>query len=195
MEWLLLTECQYLKWLPCDCPVGHLSSRNALLLGGLCDTGHSSFRGKLGLNDMFAKFPTYLINLVVLNLFDVFPFSIISQHRNGAASENPSSRKTDTTTLQCQCHVCWWPSDTRSHCISIHGTDLFLQEYYSLITRIFKVFNCHRVRKCVITMTSSNGIIFRVTGHLCGEFTGARWIPHTKASDAELWCFLWSASE
>ena len=26
-------------------------------------------------------------------------------------------------------------------------------------------------------MTSSNGNIFRVTGHLCGEFTGARWIP------------------
>ena len=25
----------------------------------------------------------------------------------------------------------------------------------------------------------------RVTGHLCGEFTGHRWIPHTKASDAE----------
>ena len=44
-------------------------------------------------------------------------------------------------------------------------------------------------------MTSSNGNIFRVTGHLCGEFTGPRWIPRTKASDAELWCFLWSASE
>ena len=44
-------------------------------------------------------------------------------------------------------------------------------------------------------MTSSNGNIFRVTGHLCGEFTGPRWIPHTKASDAELWCFFWSASE
>ena len=41
-------------------------------------------------------------------------------------------------------------------------------------------------------MTSSNGNIFRVTGHLCGEFTGPRWIPHTKASDAEFWCFLWS---
>ena len=26
-----------------------------------------------------------------------------------------------------------------------------------------------------------------------GEFTGHRWIPLTKASDAELWCFLWSA--
>ena len=30
-------------------------------------------------------------------------------------------------------------------------------------------------------MTSSNGNIFRVTGHLCGEFTDDRWIPHTKA--------------
>ena len=30
-------------------------------------------------------------------------------------------------------------------------------------------------------MTSSNGNIFRVTGHLCGEFTGPRWIPRTKA--------------
>ena len=35
-----------------------------------------------------------------------------------------------------------------------------------------------------------NGNIFRVTGPLCGEFTGHRWIPHTKASDAELWCLI-----
>ena len=40
-------------------------------------------------------------------------------------------------------------------------------------------------------MMSSNGNIFRVTGHLCGEFTGPRWIPHIKASDAELWCFFY----
>ena len=38
-------------------------------------------------------------------------------------------------------------------------------------------------------MTSSNGNIFRVTGPLCGEFTGHRWIPLTKASDAELLMF------
>ena len=42
-------------------------------------------------------------------------------------------------------------------------------------------------------MTSSNGNVSRVTDSLCGEFTGHRWIPRTKASDAELWCFLWSA--
>ena len=41
-------------------------------------------------------------------------------------------------------------------------------------------------------MTSSNGNMFRVTGHLCGEFTGHRWIPLTKTSDAEFYfscCF------
>ena len=41
----------------------------------------------------------------------------------------------------------------------------------------------------------SNGNIFRVTGTLCGEFTGHRWIPHTKASDAELWFFYLRLNE
>ena len=47
---------------------------------------------------------------------------------------------------------------------------------------------------CCIIM-SSNGNIFRITGPLGREFTVHWWIPLTKASDAELWCFLWSASE
>ena len=37
------------------------------------------------------------------------------------------------------------------------------------------------------SMTLSNGKI--VTGHLCWEFTCLRWIPHTKASDADLLMF------
>ena len=41
-------------------------------------------------------------------------------------------------------------------------------------------------------MTSSNGNSFRVIGHLCGEFTGPRWIPRTKASDPGFWYFLCS---
>ena len=36
---------------------------------------------------------------------------------------------------------------------------------------------------------------FRVTGPLWKESTGDRWIPLTKASDAELWRLLWSAPE
>ena len=38
-------------------------------------------------------------------------------------------------------------------------------------------------------MTPAKGTIFRDTRPLCGEFIGHRWIPLTKASDAELWLF------
>ena len=41
--------------------------------------------------------------------------------------------------------------------------------------------------KWFFMMTSSNGNIFRVTGHLCGEFTSSRWIsaqsPVTRSFD------------
>ena len=40
------------------------------------------------------------------------------------------------------------------------------------------------VRAIIFMMTSSNGNIFRATRPLCGAFTGHRWIPLTKASDA-----------
>ena len=81
--------------------------------------------------------------------------------------------------------------------------------FYKVLThlnvfRSGRYFRCVNWRKnihcccpeCIYNMiTSSNGKIFRVTGHLREEFTGPRWIPRTKASDAELWFFLWSASE
>ena len=35
--------------------------------------------------------------------------------------------------------------------------------------------------------------LFRLTGPLWAKITGYRWIPLTKTSDAELWCFIWSA--
>ena len=47
-----------------------------------------------------------------------------------------------------------------------------------------------RLESGIAMMTSSNGNSFRVTGHLCGEFTGPRWIPRTKASDAGLYVSL-----
>ena len=65
------------------------------------------------------------------------------------------------------------------------------------VTRIYAVCHQCQVSKVMenVMMASSNGNIFRVTGHLCREFTGHRWIPRTKAGDSELWCFLWSAPE
>ena len=50
--------------------------------------------------------------------------------------------------------------------------------------------NCPRT-----IMTPSNGNNFFVTRHLYRESTGHRWIPLTKNSDVELWCFIWSATE
>ena len=57
--------------------------------------------------------------------------------------------------------------------------------------RVVSVMIAYLYRRLNPMMTSSNGNIVRVTGPLCGEFTCHRWIPLIKASDAELWCFLW----
>ena len=52
------------------------------------------------------------------------------------------------------------------------------------------IFNMMTSWRGHILMTSSNGNIFRVTGPLCEEFTGHRWIPRTKAVTRH-WCFLY----
>ena len=57
------------------------------------------------------------------------------------------------------------------------GADLYI---YQVSVR-----NCREEKSFIIMMASSNGIIFRFTGPFCGEFTGDRWIPLKKASDAE----------
>ena len=77
------------------------------------------------------------------------------------------------------------------------GYVLFSREYSNVYTNLIVRLPC----SCTIMnkelsfpwwpifyQTSSNGNIFRVTGYLCGDFTGHRWIPHTKSSGAELWC-------
>ena len=94
----------------------------------------------------------------------------------------------------CQKFTCQWVDNIKSQDIMIYsddqygaGTNCVLN--YALLSNISHEWTA------VNMMTSSNGNIFRFTGHLWGEITGPRWIPHTKASDGELWCFLWSASE
>ena len=64
-----------------------------------------------------------------------------------------------------------------------------------LPTKLWWILNICPYKPCSHMMTPSNGNIFRVTDPLCGEFNGHRWIPRTKASDAELWCFLWTISD
>ena len=61
----------------------------------------------------------------------------------------------------------WYQPSTinRSICCQRDPSDLLF--LYKLITKAQNAM-----------MTSSNGNIFRVTGHLYGKFTGHRWIPH-----------------
>ena len=81
--------------------------------------------------------------------------------------------------------------DTRLNCFSRQGNETSFYILTSMwqissdpVNRYPSLFSkgCRglRHRVCSIDsymMTSSNGYIFRVTGHLCGEFTGQRWIP------------------
>ena len=88
------------------------------------------------------------------------------------------------------------------HCLrAIHDMDLFdkvvmLILLISAHTRFRSVYswNWHHLFRWPCNrnsmMMSPNGTIFRVTGHLCGEFTEHRWIPHIKASVAELCVFF-----
>ena len=80
------------------------------------------------------------------------------------------------------------------------GTYITLFCCQTVIKRWHPRSRCHHTMTSVFRiMTSSNVNIFCVTGPLCGEFTGDRWIPLTKASDLRLnirlskhslcWCF------
>ena len=114
----------------------------------------------------------------------------------GFPSQRPVTRSL-MFSLMCAWTNCWTnngaPGGLRrhdAHCDG-HCNDLYfwMQKYHLFVSGV------NMYTWYITMMASSNGNIFRVTGHLCGEFTGPRWIPRTKASDAELWCFLWSASE
>ena len=66
----------------------------------------------------------------------------------------------------------------------------FLRSIHATVTQRHKARASSKGQHFHFMMTSSNGNIFRVTGRMWGEFTGHRWIPLTKASDAKLCCFL-----
>ena len=102
-------------------------------------------------------------------------------------------------------HVMWSPSITRRSCHRIsaylsHNKTIVQETFAAWARKIIQYsarlnFTAIMARIYRGMMTPSNESIFCVTGPLCGEFTGYRWIPLTKASDAELWCFLWSVPE
>ena len=97
--------------------------------------------------------------------------------------------------------------DLRRHCVHFDVILMIANIMQTAFSNVFVKLNvvrrviCHwpLLRHPMKTFSTSlalcAGIHQCVTGPLCGEFTGHRGIPLTKANDAELWCFLWSASE
>ena len=80
----------------------------------------------------------------------------------------------------------------RFNLISLGLVPINLPICFRVISLVLQqAYNCPSPVGVSSMMTSSNGNIFRISDLLCGEFTGPRWIPSTKAFDAELWCFLY----
>ena len=72
----------------------------------------------------------------------------------------------------------------KSHWFNIEGCFFILlvskSTFFILKHICFVQLSIHEFSSLVDMITSSNGNIVRVTGPLCGEFTGRRWIPRTQ---------------
>ena len=81
----------------------------------------------------------------------------------------------------------WYGSDDREDLFVLHGIIM-----NSELSTYFAVASCVRILggRSVISWWRHQMETFSALLALCEEFTGHRWISHTKASDAELWCLL-----
>ena len=84
-----------------------------------------------------------------------------------------------------------WPPDPGLH----QSTPYLLQLWCNVFVMDLRRWQTQFIPSLMGMMTSSNGNIFHVTGLMWGETSGHRWFPLTKACDAELWWFLWSATQ
>ena len=98
---------------------------------------------------------------------------------------------------------CLWRCWPHTKCALLHkdtgyiaDKTMYLPSQYSSHLTVIKNHKCDITTTSIssqpmqIMMTSSNGNIFRVTGHLCGEFTGPRWIPTQRPLARSFDCFF-----
>ena len=71
-------------------------------------------------------------------------------------------------------------------CYKKHNIICYWCRTREVVTLVFRTLHGYEV--IIITMTS-NRSVFRVTGPLCREFVGYRWIPPTKDQQRGLWRF------
>ena len=119
----------------------------------------------------------------------------ISTPRYKSPRDNNSLRRNDNSLRQD--NNLPWLDNLLFHCCGLLSRCgcVFTRPYHTARWKLGVQWRDYHIWRGEIMMTSSNGNIFCIAGLLCGEFTGHRWILRTKASDAELLCFLWSALE
>ena len=83
------------------------------------------------------------------------------------------------------------PEHFHLKCISSMGPASVSKDLLANYTDVIPTWSPRK--KTFIIRWRNHENISRVTGPLCEEFIGHQWIPLTKVSDAELWCFLLSA--
>ena len=111
-------------------------------------------------------------------------------------SNTPSYWKRIVTTTQWVSRLSWLMRIFETHCALCQFPFVDFRIISVKVKYLWLPGWCHDMETLSTFMqTSSNGNIYRVSVPFCGEFTDHPWIPLTKASNAELWCFLWSAPE
>ena len=135
--------------------------------------GHEISRGK------YAKIELMIVTNNISNITTTEQMNLCTNFLGILLNENNPFRFLKSPGLR------YYPA---RHLQEPKDNDLFKNDVW------FPVFICSSPPRCIM-MTSSNGNIFRATGPMWGEFTGHKWIPLKKVSDAELWYFLWFTSE
>ena len=89
-------------------------------------------------------------------------------------------------TESCWIHLCWKQAVVYASIINVR----LLMSWWRYSIQLLVIIGSSEGILPYFMMMSSDGNIFRVTGPLWGQSTGHWWIPLTKASDPELWCFF-----
>ena len=114
-----------------------------------------------------------------------FPAQMASNAENVSIWRHHEERPTPGHLRQwISCLLASWQHEVPGH----QQLRILPPEYFSLCFIFIFTFQ-------IAMMTSWNGNIFRVTGLCAGNSPGTGEFPTQRASNAELWCFLWSSPE
>ena len=147
-----------------------------------------------------------LIDMITSSNGDISPLLVLCVGNSPVTSEFSAQRPV-TQSFDVYFDLClnkrlskqlwgWW-FETLSHPLWSHCNDYCNIDYCFISTLLKIMTGClldHTLALLVLNMMMRS-LIFNITCPLWGESTSHWWIPITKVSDTELWCFIWYAPE